>query len=147
MRPETLLPQTFYGLVREQLPMIEREMARGVRLADLLKALPVADRSMATFRNALFRARRRVRRGRAKAEHLAVLPIAAREPSNTQATGQSVRPAPQIAPKAADASQKPRRAEPAPQTAGVAASPRRIVLRTQRDFLHLVHSTDDREFI
>jgi hypothetical protein len=142
--PDSLLPQTFYGLVREHLPRIEQEIYRGVRLGTVLASLPVTGKSLGTFRNALFHARRRTQRSRLQATCVAVsgemVPVgktagrfidtAAAPDSHLPVTLQPMTSA-DIGPASA-----PVRPRPAKKS---------VVLSSQRDFLDLVRSTSDTE--
>ena len=128
--------QSFQGLVRERLESIERDCGRGIPQAKILAQLGSIGTSIGTFRDALYRARRRAqsdkpssRRGQPTAQSSISTQIGQRSSTSNVQVPLTV---PVLA-LSEEVSSK--------GTLPVASPP----VRTHRDFMALVRSTPDKD--
>ena len=128
--------QSFHGLVRERLEEIEHDRARGIPEATILSHLGHVGTSIATFRVALYRARRRVQSDKSSLQHGQPIAQSAISRQTTQGDFTSSAPVPSPVAVLAPAEAK------APEASKATTWP---VIRTHRDFMALIRSTPDKD--
>jgi hypothetical protein len=131
--PPRRRPQSFRGLVRENLTHIEHELERGIDRQSLLLELGIDTVTAKVFRNALYHARRRAR-NRPRRSSVATRLASTVNPATVSAPQASALPPSSAAPKRAS---KMNDSVPNPNPAAT--------MQTPRDFLDLVRNTDDRD--
>lgn len=138
--PARRRPQSFRGLIREHLAYIEHELERGIDHPTVRLELGIESVSPKAFRDALYHARRRARNRPAP-----TLKTQANSPSG--AAHASLNPAPGRGTAAAPRSRPAVPPSPNGKPKTPSGSNRGAAIKTPRDFLELVRSTDDSEIL